>query len=338
MSSRIFISLFQYFNAWLLIAFVVALAALSEKIYFRGLAAFRPKAAGDGRPSVNFARWFRSPVALPGGARVRTALFCPVLAFAALLTVCACLPVCTYIPIIDNGADVVQLAQFMLLSEVFVLVSLYAAGTEEALEIARAEMRNMIRFLIPFMAACASIAAYLIKNGLDTDPFSFNSFSLFGQMRSMSWFGVAGMLLFMLAVLSQAPQRGASSGTLLLEEGELPDYGGAPRGILQIWSVVRSFIVVAVMTYIVFPSELMGTFGESAAIAWSGQAVNFVVFWLSVAAMRVAAVPLCRAVVAAVERPLPAYARGGVVYALTAAAVLLLWYEGIVLSMEAAAF
>ena len=140
MSSRIFISLFQYFNAWLLIAFVVALAAVSEKIYFRGLAAFRPKAAGGGRPSVNFARWFRSPVALPGGARVRTALFCPVLAFAALLTVCACLPVCTYIPIIDNGADVVQLAQFMLLSEVFVLVSLYAAGTEEALEIARAEI------------------------------------------------------------------------------------------------------------------------------------------------------------------------------------------------------
>ena len=87
MSSRIFISLFQYFNAWLLIAFVVALAAVSEKIYFRGLAAFRPKAAEGGRPSVNFARWFRSPVALPGGARVRTALFCPVLAFAALLTV-----------------------------------------------------------------------------------------------------------------------------------------------------------------------------------------------------------------------------------------------------------
>ena len=206
-------------------------------------------------------------------------------------------------PIIDNGADVVQLAQFMLLSEVFVLVSLYAAGTEEALEIARAEMRNMIRFLIPFHGGLR------IDSGLSdkerprqTDPFSFNSFSLFGQMRSMSWCGVAGMLLFMLAVLSQAPQRGASSGTLLLKEGELPDYGGAPRGILQIWSVVRSFIVVAVMTYIVFPSELMGTFGESAAIAWSGQAVNFVVFWLSVAAMRVAAVPLCRAVVAAVER------------------------------------
>lgn len=338
MNSRIFVSLFQYFNAWLLIAFVVALAVVSEKIYFKALAALRSGADERERPSVSFARWFRTPVTLPGGAHTRTALVCPVFAFAALLTVCACLPVCTYIPIIDNGADIVQLAQFMLLSEVFVLVSLYAAGTEEALEIARAEMRSMIRFLIPFMAACASIAAYLIKNGLDTDPFSFNSFSLFGQMRSMSWFGVAGMAILLLAVLSQSPHRGTDSGTLLLARGELPGYDGAPRGILQIWSVVRSFIVVAIVTYVAFPSELMVTFGEHAAIAWSGQSVNFLVFWLSVSVMRLAAVPLCRAVMALIERPLPEYARGGAVYVLTVVAVLLLWYEGILLSMEAAAF
>ena len=92
------------------------------------------------------------------------------------------------------------------------------------------------------------------------------------------------------------------------------------------------------MTYIVFPSDLIGAFGESAAIAWSGQAVNFIVFWLSVAAARIAVVPLCRSAMAFVERPLPVDARGGAVYLLTVAAVLLLWYEGIVLSMEAAAF
>ena len=144
--------------------------------------------------------------------------------------------------------------------------------------------------------------------------------------------------LFVLAVLSQTPQRGALSGTLLLAEDELTDYDGAQRGILQIWSVVRSFVVVAVVTYIVFPSDLIGAFGESAAIAWSGQAVNFIVFWLSVAAARIAVVPLCRSAMALVERPLPVDARGGAVYLLTVAAVLLLWYEGIVLSMEAAAF
>lgn len=338
MNSMIFASLFQYFNALLLIAFVAVLAVVSEKIYFKALAAFGKKSGAEERPEAGLAVWFRAPVVLPGGARTGTALFCPALVLAALLTVFACLPICTYIPVIDNGADVVQLAQFMLLSEVFVLVSLYAAGTEEALKIARAEMRGMIRFLIPFMAACASIAAYLIKNGLDTDPFSFNSFSLFGQMRSMSWWGVAGVALFLMSVLGQTPQRGTYSGTMLLAWGELPDYSGAPRGILQIWSVLRSFIIVAVVTYIVFPSEFISTFGDQAAIAWSGQAVNFLIFWLSVAAMRLVAVPLCRALFAAVEKPLPEYARGCVVYVLTVAAVLLLWYEGILLSMEAAAF
>lgn len=338
MNPMIIASLFQYFNALLLIAFVVALAVVSEKLYFKALAALKKKSGAEERYEAGPAGWFRAPVILPGGARTWAAAFCPALALAALLTVFACLPICTYIPIIDNGADVVQLTQFMLLSEVLVLVSLYAVGTEDALKIARAEMRGMMRFLIPFMATCASIAAYLIKNGLDTDPFSFNSFSLFGQMRSMSWRGVAGVALFLIAVLSQAPQRGTYYGTLLLARDELPDYTGAPRGILQIWSVLRSFIVVAVVTYVVFPSEFMSTFGEQAAIAWSGQTVNFFIFWLLVAAMRLIAVPLCRALFAAIEKPLPENARGCVLCALTVAAMLMLWYEGILLSMEAAAF
>ncbi|OUO93002.1 hypothetical protein [Cloacibacillus sp. An23] len=338
MTADIFSSLFRYFNAWLLICFAVAAAVVSEKIYFRFFAALAKRSGAADVPSVSFAGFFRRPAVLPGGARSNAPLYCPVPAFAALMTVWACLPVCTYIPIIDNGADMVQLAQFMLLSEVFVLISLYSTGSGEALETVRAEMKNMIRFLLPFMAACASIAAYLIKNGLDSDPFSFNSFSLFGQMRSMSWPGVAGVVIFVIAVLSQTPQRGAESGTLLLKEDELPDYDGAPRGILQVWSVLRAFIVIAAVTYIVFPSDLMGTFGESAAISWRGQAVNFVVFWISVGLMRICAVPLCRLILSLLERPLPAYARGCVVYLLSVCAVLLLWYEGILLSMEAAAF
>ena len=101
---------------------------------------------------------------------------------------------------------------------------------------------------------------------------------------------------------------------------------------------LRSFIIVAVVTYIVFPSELIGAFGEQAALAWSGQAVNFIVFWLSAAAMRLIAAPLCREAMAFIEKALPEYARGCVLYLLTVAAVLLLWYEGIVLSLEAASF
>ena len=136
MIAEIFASLFQYLNAWMLIAFVVAAAVVSEKLYFAAFSAVRGKVE-EGGAVCKFPPLVPHSRSLPGGARRGAALYCPVFAFAALLTVCACLPICTYIPIIDNGADIVQLAQFMLLSEVFVLMSLYAAGTEEALEIAR---------------------------------------------------------------------------------------------------------------------------------------------------------------------------------------------------------
>lgn len=338
MAAKIFVSLFQYLNAWLLIAFVTAAAVISEKIYFAGLSAFYKKTGRGDISAVSFSKMFRTAVILPKSARRGAALYCPVLALAAQMTVCACLPICTYIPIIDNGADVVQLLLFMLLSEVFVMIALCSVGTEEALEIARREMRDMVRLFFPFMAICSSIAAYLIKNGLETDPFSFNSFSLFGQMRSMSWPGVSSVALFAFVVLSQIPQKGRESGTLLFRDGELPEYNGAPRGVLQIWSVVRSFLAIAVIVYIVFPSDLMTTFGESAAIAWGGQAVNFVIFWLSAAAARLCAAPLCRAGMEAAKQRLPEFVRCCLPYALTVIALLLLWYEGLLLSVEAAAF
>lgn len=338
MAAKVFVSLFQYLNAWLLIAFVAAMALAAEKLYFIVLSAFYKKIGRGESCTVNFSKMFRASVALPKNARRSAAIYCPVLAFAALMTLCACLPTCTYIPIIDNGADVVQLSLFMLLSELFVMIALYSVGTNDALETARLEMRAMVRLFFPFMALCASIAAYLIKNGLDTDPFSFNSFSLFGQMRSMSWAGVASIALFILIAFSQIPQKGRESGTLLFRGGELPEYNGAPRGMLQLWSVVRSFLAISVIVYIVFPSDLMTAFGESAAIAWGGQAVNFVVFWLSVAAVRIVVVPLCHAGMERAKLRLPELIRGALPYALTLIAMLLLWYEGLLLYVEAAAF
>ncbi len=330
--------IFQYLNAWLLMAFVVAAAVASEKVYFAALFSLRRRMGHDAPAPARFAQWFRTPVTLPGRARPGAALYFPALAFGALLTVCACLPVCTYIPVIDNGADIVQVVHFMLISEVFVLISLYAAGTSEALEIAGGEMRAMIRFMMPFMALCASVADYLIKNGLDSDPFSFNSFSLFGQMRSMSWLGLSGIALLAAAVLSQLPQRSADSGTLFFSACDMKDYDGAPRGILQIWSVLRSFIVIAVVVYIVFPGDIIGTFGDFAAIAWSGQAASFIFFWTVVGVARVCVAPLCRLAMGSVEKCLPFSARLFAMYALTVAGMLLLWYEGVLLSMEAAAF
>ncbi len=331
-------SFFHYFNAWLLMVFVVACAVVSEKIYFRCFIAFAERRGMRASVLPELMALFRATVSLPGDSRQRAALYCPAFAIAALLTICASLPICTYMPIVDNGADMVQFALIMLLSEVFVVMSLYAAGSSEALEFACLEMRNMLRFLFSFMAACSSIADYLIKNALESDPRSLNSLSSPGQMRSMSWCGIAGGALFILTVMSQTPQRDAASGTLLLKDEELAGYGGAPRGLLQLWSVMRAFIVIAVMTYIIFPNDMIGALGDSAAISWRGQAVNFIVFWFLVSLMRICAVPFCRRVMSLIESPFPEKVRGLVPYVLSVCAVLLVWYEGLLLSVEAAAF
>lgn len=332
------ISLFQYFNAWLLIASVLVIAVVSEKLYSILLSTFYKKTGRSENVSVNFLKMFRTPVVIPQSARRSAALYSPVMALAALMTVCACLPICTYIPLIDNGADIVQILLFMLLSEIFVITSFYSLGSDRALDVARIHMRGMLSLFFPLMAACSSIAVYLIKNGLETDPFSFNSFSLFTTMRSMSWHGIAGVLLFAMLILSQVQQKEMRFGALLLRDDELSEYGGAPRGLLQIWSIIRSFIAIAIVVYIIFPSDLITMFGESAAVSWGGQAVNFMIFWLSVVVTRLCYVPISCALLSIAEHCVPRFMRGGVTYILTVIAILLLWYEGLLLSMEAAAF
>ncbi|MDO5116623.1 MAG: hypothetical protein Q4D58_11085 [Synergistaceae bacterium] len=338
MTTNFFSAVLQYFNAWLLMLSTLAAAVAAEKIYLFAAAMTERRLSGR-EPMIRSLRsFFRTEITLPQGARLNFALYCPALAFAALMTICASIPFCTYIPIIDNGADIIQIIQFMLLSELFILLSLCSLRTAGAAEAARAEIRNVIRLLVPLVSCCAALAAFLMLSGLDGDPFSLNSFSIAGQMTSMSLWGFSGIFLFVFAILSQTPRRDIFSGTLLLRAGEIPEFNGVPRGMVQIWSVFRSFIVVAVVTYVIFPSNLIAGFNSALGISWRGQALNFLIFWSAVVAMRLFAVPFCWMTIAAAERLLPRPLRGSLLYVITFIALLLLWYEGILFSQEAAAF
>lgn len=338
MAAAFFSRMFDYFNAWLIMGSTLAIALASEKAYLLASSAIGKR---KGVPTPE--RWsirhsFMTEVSLPESAPVKCSLYCPALAFASLMTLCASIPLCTYIAVIDNGADVIQLALSMLLSEVFALFSLYSLRTEYSSEAARAETRSVIRCMVPLTACWASLASFLIQNGLDSDPFSLNSFFMTEHMLSMSWWGISGVLLFIFCILSQIPYRNVFSGTLLLLCGEGDNFRGAPRGILQIWSVFRSFIIVALTVYVLFPSNLLRGINGILGISWHGQALNFVAFWLSVSLTRILAVPLCRRAISVIERPLPQRARGALLYVLVVAAMALLWYEGVILSQEAAAY
>ncbi len=332
---------FKYFNAWLLMGFVLAAAVAAEKIYIIFTVIISRKTLREvGVPLIKNVRGaFRLEVGLPESASVNIALYGPALAFAALMTVCASIPFSTFIPIIDNGADVIQILQFMLLSEVLALISLYALGTKQAENAARIEMGKVIRLAVPVVACFASLAAFLIKNGLDSDPFSLNSFSIAGQLTAMSRWGICGTTLFIFTILSQIPHRDFMTGCALLKQGEIPEYTGAPRGILQVWAVFRSFIIVALVTYMFFPSNFIATINNAVGISWRSQALNFVIFWFSVVIMRTVAVPVCWLLLDLLKARLPKPLRETfLVTAFTACAMLLLYYECILLSQEAAAF
>ena len=336
----IFPALFNYFVAALLIIFVFAASHKSDRLYMH-MSAFIMKKSGRTVPDAHetgFRTMFRSPVSVPGSALTVMAVFAPALAVASLVTLCAGLPYCTFIPITDSGTDIIQMAQIYLLSEAFAVAAFCSLGTKEGFDHAAAETKDIIRLLFALTAAVASLASFFVKNGADRDPFSISTFSVVGRFSTMSFYGITGALLFAFVVLSQIPGKGAAFSSSLLKEDEMPDFGGAPRALLRLWSSARSFIIRSIVVFVFFPYNLVDNIGEGAGIAWYGQAINFAAFWLAVLLFRFAAVPFCQLLMAFIERIVPAGIAAAVLPLFVAAARALLWYEEALLVQEAAVF
>ena len=333
-------ALFNFFVTDLLIMFVFAASHKSDRLYML-MTAFIMKKRGMPAPAgqdTGFRTMFRSQVSLPGCALTGMAVCAPALALASLVTLCAGLPYCTFVPITDGGADIIQMVQLFLLSEAFAVAALCSLGTKDSFDHAAAEARDVVKLLFALTASVASLASFFVKNGADRDPFSISSFSVVGRFSTMSLYGITGAFLFAFVILSQLPGKGAAFSASLLGEDDLPDFGGAPRALLRLWSSARSFIIISVVVFVFFPYNLVDNIGEGAGIAWYGQAINFAAFWLAVLLFRVAVVPLCQLSMAFIERKVPAKLSAAVMPLLVAAAMLLLWYEEALLIEEAAVF
>ncbi len=336
----IFPLLFNCFVALLLITFVFSAAIKSDRIYQR-LAAFVMRKMGRALPALPEAALraaFREPASLPGCAAAKVVIYAPALAAASLVTLCASLPFCTFIPIIDNGADIIQMAQLLLLSEAFAVAALCSLGTKEGCDFAAAEAKAALKLLVPLAASAASLSFFFTQNGVDRDPFSLNSFSVVGRFSAMSPFGIFGSLLFAFIILSQIPHRGTAESSELFEASEMPDFKGAPRALLQLWSIARSFIIISVVVFVFFPHNIIENIGESVGIAWYRQALSFAAFWLAVVLARLFIVPLCQFAMNFIERRTSEKYAEAAMPLLLAASMALLWYEGLLLSQEAALF
>jgi hypothetical protein len=338
-----FYTLLKYFFSWLVMFASFFLALLAESIYIFLSAG----GAGSDKRGLHtfmlhmrsFVRSINVKMVLPESACETAAVYFPGLALAAIIPISASIPLSTLVPILDNGGDMVQILLFGILSEVFALISVYSLGTYGSWITAQRMIKEQISFMLPLMACFASIAAFLaVADGTQGDSFSLNAFAHSLFLNSLHWYGIIGIAIFVFVIFSQIPHSTAGLGCLLLETGELPEYQGCPRVVLQMWSFFRAFTIIALVTHIFFPWGYFKGLNAGFSISWWAQSMNFFGFWLFVVLVRVFGVTLCWKGMRYLEKTFPRVPDFIIVSSLTFAAMLLVICEIVKISMEVSEF
>lgn len=255
---NLFFDIIGYFSSFvlMLVTMMVALFAESTHTYFSGKNLSRRGMMVSLLPLRDIFRSMTIPMRLPETSVVSLSIYLPCFALAALIPIAASIPFFSFLPIMDNGGDLIQILQFAVLSETLAIMSILSLGTAAAQNTADRMVRELVKLIVPMLAAFISIAFYYSANGIQGDPFSLNVFTMALHMSPSAPFSLAGTLIFIFVIFSQIPHSNVGFGCSLLENCELPDFNGIPRSILQLWSIFRAFLVVALVTHIFFPGSI----------------------------------------------------------------------------------
>lgn len=338
---NIFIDLIESFSSWILmiVTLIVALLAESAHTYFSSKSLSRRGMMISLLPLRDIFKSMTIPITLPETSVIGVSVYLPALALAALFPISASIPFFSFIPIMDNGGDLIQILQFAALSETLAILSIFSLGTAAAETTANRMIRELVKLMVPMIAAFVSIAFYYSANGVGGDPFSLNVFTMALHMNFDAPYSLTGTLIFIFVIFSQIPHSNAGFGCSLLENCELPDFNGAPRSMLQLWSIFRAFLVVALVTHMFYPWVYFKSLNAGFSISWWAQSVNFAAFWATVLIIRVFGVTLCWKVMDMLEKLIKIKnSRAWLCIIFTTIATLLVVYEGIRISMETAAF
>ena len=333
---NLIILLLKYFFGWLFICSAIALALASEslasyvfKIVFGG------QKGGLAYPTGRLRSFYYERGLYCSFARVL--IYAPALALAALLPVCAAVPFFSFFPILNNGADTLQIIQFMLLSDVVVFAVFYAVATEESFAAAKKQILNTTRLILPMLIYFVSLVAYGEALGNRSDIFSINSLSGLTMSADSSLF-FAASFLFVFAILSGIPHLNESYAVTLLENGEVRGLFGLSRFILEVWAIFRAFIVIAIMVNILFPSAFLNHYLHISGQLWLHQFALFLCFWSITVFTRVFIVPLCWKLSDRMAKLLPKPFSDYALWILTGSAALLMFIEIVNISAETAAY
>ena len=332
------IFLVEYFLAWLFIGVALGIAVAAEAVsflLFAGSCNQRGRLAGLSLPISKLLSLYREKIMLPDGA-VMLILYGPILAFAALLPVCAAIPFFTFTPILSNGADLLQIIQFFLLSDILMIIVFYSLSSPAASLRARKQISNTICLVMSVVLFFVMLAAYADVVGSVSDVFSISTLSIvITSAASLPLY--CGIGLFLFVIFSQLPHSKDCS-VMLLDADELPGFRGLPRFVSEMWSIFRSFIIVALVVNIVFPTSAVSVGSTVKSAPWMSQVALFVSFWCTTIVVRAVIVPLCWKLSDKLKNCLPSAISDNIVWVLSAAAAVMIFIEIMIVSAENVAY
>lgn len=289
----------------MLFAILVAIFSESATFYILNIFKRQTKEKAEMNP-INFIKvQYNNKVVLPDSAVVLVVLLGPVFAFAALLPICSAIPYFSFIPIMHNSSDLLQISQFFILSDTLAIVSVYALGTKNSEAVAKNMSIKSLYLILSLLAFFTVVATYTEFYGSVTDVFRLNTFMNFSTVNTLSTVIYVTMFVFAFLILAQLPHENFKTAKYFLNNELLTEYQGAPRLIMSLWSLFRSFIIAALIVVIISPLPNVPATFQPWGISWISQFINFLFFWIALIFTRIFVVSVSWALFDKVESIVP---------------------------------
>lgn len=285
------INFIKYFSDWFLIAVIFLIALLTELFASYILDLF----SGDKNILYSYRylrRTYRQRFSLGKDVLSFYPVYFPAFTFAALFPVCSALPYFTFIPLLENGSDLLQITQFMLLSDAFALISVYSVANRESVFRVNKMIRDLICLYLPLIFMLTMLALYKRYLGELDKVFILDSFmSIASSIDNTVSLRVA-VVMFSALVVSQIPHSNFKRAVYFVKPDEFASYSGVPRILMNAWGLFRSFLIMTIVTELFFTFVSYKLFSSTDLPVWFVSFANFMAFWVSVLLFRVIFVPL----------------------------------------------
>lgn len=278
-----FIFLFVIFMS----VFIEYLASYSKKIFNNKLN--KRREIGD---ITLLKKQFFNKVVMPETASAVIVVWAPILALSALIPISTTIPLFSFIPYLQINTDLLQIVQFFLLSDVFAVLAICALGTKTSRQIAK-EMTKEFAYLFFFIFLFFTvIAIYIDKTSKITDAFKLNSLALSGLISTENFLIYTVLIFISIIIFSLLPHEVSEHSNYLVNDDVLIEFQGAPRAMLSLWLLFRSFLLISIILIMIFPFTNIFSYSQNINIPWFLKVINFLVYFVAIIFMRIFVIPI----------------------------------------------